>query len=199
VLTVPLVFAIALHIHHQFHGPPIDYATLAVACFASWVGVPGPGEPVLVAAGILAADGRLSIGSVLAVAWVAATAGGIAGWLLGRMAGRAVITAPGPLRNFRIGAVERGEEVFRRYTVLAIVVAPTWIAGIHRVRTGVYMIVNAASAALWAVGIGLGAYFVGPPIVDAAADFGWLTLGIFIALVASGVWLGLRRRRVRAE
>ena len=40
-------------------------------------------EPVLIAAGVLAARGRLDIASVLLVAWRGATAGGIIGWLIG--------------------------------------------------------------------------------------------------------------------
>ena len=124
-----------LHLHHHFHGPPVDYVGLAAASVASWIGVPGPGESVLVAAGIFAAKHKLDIAEVLLVAWVAATAGGIAGWLIGMRAGRAVMTAPGPLQRARQKAVERGDEIFGRVPVLAVVLTPSWIAGIHRVRT----------------------------------------------------------------
>ena len=60
----PLIFALLhIHLHHQFHGPPFDYVGLAVAAAASWIGVPGPGEPVLIAAGVLAAKHKLDLGS----------------------------------------------------------------------------------------------------------------------------------------
>ena len=39
----------------------------------------------------------------------------------------------------------------------------------------VYLITNAVSAALWAVGIGLGAYYAGPPVLDVIADVGTVT------------------------
>jgi membrane protein DedA with SNARE-associated domain len=183
------------HFRHHFHGPPIDYAGLAGASAASWIGVPGPGESVLVAAAIIAARHRLDISEVILVAWVAATVGGIAGWLIGMRAGRAVMTAPGPLQRARTNAVARGDEIFGRVPVLAVVLTPSWIAGIHRVRTRVYLVTNALSAALWAVGIGLGAYLAGPPVVEVVDDIGWVaTIGL-VALIAAGVLLELRRRR----
>ena len=51
---------------------------------------------------------------------------------------RSVMTAPGPLRGLRLKAVARGEEVFRRLTVIAILLAPSWVSGIHRAGTGIY-------------------------------------------------------------
>ncbi len=74
-LAVPVPALLHFHIHHHFHGPPFDYATLAVAAAASWIGLPGPGEPILIAAGILAARHKLDIGSVLIVAFLAAAGG----------------------------------------------------------------------------------------------------------------------------
>src|SRR5207248_5608324 len=41
------------HHHHRFSGSPVGYAGLAAASVASWIGLPGPGEPLLIAAGIL--------------------------------------------------------------------------------------------------------------------------------------------------
>jgi membrane protein DedA with SNARE-associated domain len=181
-------------LHHRFHGPPFDYAGLAVAAAASWIGVPGPGEPVLVAAGLLAAHHRLDIASVVLVAFVAAAAGGVAGWLIGMNAGRRLLSAPGPLYRLRLRALDRGDEVFQRYVAIAVIVAPTWVAGIHRVRPAVYLPLNVAAAAVWAAGIGLGAYFAGPPIEDLASDLGWaITVGI-VLLVLVAVWFELRRR-----
>lgn len=195
VLPVLALLHIHLHIHHRFHGPPFDYAGLAAAAAASWVGVPGPGETVLIAAGVLAARHELDIAEVVLVAWLAAAGGGVAGWLIGLKAGRALLIAPGPLQRLRARAVERGEEVFGRYPVIAVVLTPSWVAGIHRVRAGLYQPVNAVSAALWALGFGLGGYFVGPAVVDLVGDLGLVTgVGVGV-LIAIAVGLELRRRR----
>lgn len=184
---------------HHVPAANIDYAALAVGAFASWAGVPGPGEPLLIASAIVAAKHKVDITPVLIWAWVGATLGGITGWWAGRVLGRSVMTAPGPLHRLRLKAVERGEEVFRRLTVIAIMLAPSWVAGIHRAGTVVYLITNAVSAALWAVGIGLGAYYVGPAVLDVLADVGTATaigLGVLVA-VAIGFEV-TRRRRAQA-
>jgi membrane protein DedA with SNARE-associated domain len=194
-----LLFGLTIRLHHHFHGAPIDYGALAAAAVASWIGVPGPGEPVLIAAGVFAGQNRLDIVGVLLVACTAATAGGIAGWLLGRVGGRAVLTAPGPLRRLRLKAVARGDEIFERLPVLAILLAPSWVAGIHGVRARLFLPINLLSAILWGCGIGLGAYYAGPPVVDVVGDIGWATLVGLVLVVLVGLGIGTRRRRRRRE
>lgn len=199
IVKTSLVFALALRLHHHFHGPPVDYYGLAAAAAASWIGVPGPGEPVLITAGVFAAKHKLDIGSVILVAWAGATVGGTAGWLIGMKAGRAVLTRPGPLARMRSKALARGDEIFGRFAVIAILLTPSWIAGIHRVRAALYLPTNTASAALWAAGIGLGAFYVGPAVVDIVGDVGWVTAAGLGVLIVAGVWIEIRRRRRRAR
>jgi len=185
------------HHHHRFSGSPVGYVSLAAASAASWIGLPGPGEPVLIAAGILAAKNKLDIASVLLVAWGAATGGGVGGWLVGMKFGRRLLSAKGPLHGLRQGAIARGDQVFKRYTVLAIVLTPSWIAGIHRVRSSVYLPVNTLAALAWAVGIGLGSYYVGPAVLDVVDDMGWVTGSLVIGLGAAILIAEIIRRRLR--
>ena len=196
-----LVFALHFFHHHVASRAQIDYVALALGAFASWAGVPGPGEPLLIAAAIVASKHRLDIKPVLAWAFVGASLGGIAGWLAGLFGGRALMTAPGPLRKLRLKAVERGEEVFERFTIIAILLTPAWVAGIHRVGTVIYLVTNEVTALLWAVGIGLGAYYAGPPVLDIVADIGWVSavgIGLLI-LAAVGIEVTRRRRRGSRE
>ncbi len=151
---------------------------------------------MLIAAGVLAAQHRLALVPVLIVAWAAATAGGVAGWLLGLKAGRALLTWRGPLHAMRLRAVARGEQMFARHPVIAILLTPSWIAGINRARWAVYLPLNAASAAVWAAGVGIGAYLVGPTVLDVVNDVGSVTAIILLVLVASAVVLEIRRRRL---
>jgi len=190
-----LVFALHLFHHRVASAAQIDYFALALGAFASWVGIPGPGEPLLIAAGIVAAKHKLDIKPVLVWAFVGAVAGGFAGWLVGWYSGRTVMTAPGPLRRLRVRAVERGEEVFKRLTVIAILLAPSWVAGIHRAGPVVYNVTNLVSAAVWAVGIGLGAYYAGPPVLDIVTDVGTATAIGLGVLVLVGVGFEVTRRR----
>jgi membrane protein DedA with SNARE-associated domain len=197
-----LLVVAAIHLRHTLEKPSVDLIGVAVASFASWVGVPGPGEPVLIAAGISAAHHHVSIVEVVLVAWAAATAGGIAGWLAGIRAGRTVLTTRGPLRGLRRSALRRGDEIFARTPRTAILLTPSWVAGIHGVPSRLYNTFNVASAAVWAVGIGLGAYYAGPPIVDAVTDLGTVLLYGLIALIVvavGGEVLRRRRRRRRRE
>jgi membrane protein DedA with SNARE-associated domain len=195
-----LVLGLALHIHiHHFHGPAVDYVGLAAASAASWIGVPGPGEPVLIATAVLAAKHHLGIVSVLFVAFMAANAGGIAGWLIGRRAGRRLVTGRGPLRKLRLRALERSDDVFKRYAVIAVLLTPSWIAGIHRVRGSVYLPTNALGSAIWAGGIGMSAYLVGPSVVDIVGDLGLVTTLILGVLILVGVSVGIVRRRRRTS
>ena len=185
---------------HRAVGPAVDYYGLAAAAAASWIGVPGPGEPVLIAAGVLASRGKLDIATVIVVAWAAATAGGILGWAIGLKAGRGLLTAPGPLHGLRLRTVARTEKVFDRYAVVAVLLTPSWIAGIHRVRSTVYQPTNALAAAVWAAGIGLGSYLAGPAVTDVVDDFGTGTSVILAAVIVAGVALGLaRRHRLRSR
>ena len=196
ILKVSSLLVLAL-LRHHFHGPSVDYWAVALASAASWLGVPGPGEPVLIAAAVVAAHHRLDITTVIGVAFVFAVAGGVAGWLIGKMLGRTVLETRGPLLRFRLRALSRGDEIFDRYPVLAIVLTPSWIAGIHHVNTGVYQITNVVTAFIWAVGIGLAAYFIGPTVIDAVEDLGWVTGIGLVLLIAFGVYLEIRRRRRR--
>lgn len=182
--------------HHRFHGPPFDYVGLAVGSFISSAGFPGPGEALLIAGGILAASGRLDITSLIAVAFVSGTAGGILGWLIGLKAGRTVLTAPGPLHRARVRALKRGDRIFHRQVAIAVILAPAWVAGVHHVRSRVYQPLNALAALVWALAVGLGAYFVGPPLADAFADLGLAALiGIGVVLIGGIVFEVFRRRR----
>lgn len=182
---------------HHFRHEPFDFAGLALAAAASWFGIPGPGEPVLVAASVLAAQHRLDLLPVLIVAWLGASVGGIGGWALGRKAGRTLLTWRGPLWKTRVRAVARGEELFARHPVIGILLTPSWIAGIHRVRPAVFLSVNTAAAAAWAASIGLGAYLAGPAVLDVVNDYGIATAILLFVVVAAAIVFEVRRRRLR--
>lgn len=190
-----LLFGVHIHLHLLHHvGPTFDYVGVGLGAFASWAGLPGPGEALLLAASVFAAKHKLDISPVIAVAFIGATVGGIAGWLVGRFAGRSVLTAPGPLRSIRLDAAERGEEAFKRVEAVAIFLTPAWVAGIFHARPGLYNVINTLSAALWAVSIGAGGYYIGPPIVEFVDDFGTVGLVLAIMIVAIGMTTAVVRR-----
>ncbi len=183
-----------LHIHIHARGPGIDYVGVLLAAVASWAGLPGPGEALLIAAAIAAAHHHLDLTPVIALAWIGATTGGMVGWIVGLKAGRGVLTAPGPLHHTRMVLTASGDRFYARYGVIAVLFTPSWVAGIHRMRASRYVPVNAISALVWAGAIGLAAYWLGPAVTDVASDEGlaaWLVVGAL--LVVFGLLL-LRRR-----
>ncbi len=186
-----------LHIHAR--GPGLDYLGVLVASFVSWVGLPGPGEAALVAAGISAGHHRLDISAVIALAFVGATAGGMLGWVIGVRGGRGVLTAPGPLHRVRLALIERGERFYDRYGLVAVFFTPSWVAGIHNMRLSRYAPTNAVSALLWALGWGLAAYFVGPSITDVIADAGAARWLLVVGIVATVTAIALLRHRRSAR
>jgi len=148
---------------------------------------------------VLAGQHKLDLGSVLVVGWLGAAGGAIAGWLLGLAAGRRVLTVRGPLHRLRMRALAHGDRVFERHPVLGILLAPAPLSGIHQVRASVFLITTVVSAAVWAAGIGVGAYFVGPPIVEAVSDEGTLaTIGLIVLVAGTAAAEVIRRRRRRA-
>ena len=88
--------------------------------------------------------------------------------------------------------------MYQRLTVIAILLAPSWVSGIHRAGPVVYMVTNAVSAAVWAVGIGLAAYYIGPAVIDVLQDVGTATAIGLVLLVLVAVGFELRRRRRRS-
>lgn len=193
-LSTLVVLAI---LHHHIDGPGADYVGVFLAAAVSWVAVPGPGEAALVAAGISAAHGRLDISTVLAVAWAGATLGGTVGWIIGLKGGRVLLTAPGPLHGLRLSLTARGDDFFERYGPLAVLLVPSWVAGIHDMRPSRFLLANTGSAVIWVLAVGLGAYLLGPSITDVVGDVG-LVGGILLgALIFGTVALVLWRRSHR--
>jgi membrane protein DedA with SNARE-associated domain len=189
----------ALNIHIHPRGPGIDYVGVLLASAGSWAGLPGPGEAALVASGIAAGHHHLDITSLIVVAWIGATAGGMVGWVVGMRAGRGVLTAPGPLLRLRLRVIASGERFYDRWGLVAVLFTPSWVAGIHNMRISRYGPVNLVSALIWALAWGLLAYFIGPSITDVISDAGtarWFVLaGAVVVVAAIAVIRHSRRHR----
>lgn len=184
------------HLHHRFHGPHVDYVGVGIAAAISWVGVAGVGEAALIAAGIAAAHGKVDIASVVFVAWFGASVGGIAGWLIGLKGGRALMTRPGPLYRLRLRLLRHGDSLYERQGWIAVFFAPSWMAGVSGMGARRFISANAASALVWAVAIGLGAYYVGPSIAELADDVGLtglIVLGVLVLASFAGGRMWRRR------
>src|ERR1700723_2598943 len=90
------------------------YPLLFVVVMAESSGLPIPGETGLIAAAVLASQGKLAIEAVIPIAAAGAIVGDNIGYLIGRKGGRWLLERPGPFRRQRKSALEIGEPFFER-------------------------------------------------------------------------------------
>ena len=90
-------------------------AAVALMLMLGSLGLPVPGESLLILASVLAARGDLSLPSLLVFAWVGAVVGDNIGYVLGRTFGRAVVLRLGGRIGFEADHLRQVEEMFARY------------------------------------------------------------------------------------
>jgi membrane protein DedA with SNARE-associated domain len=178
------ILGIRIHPHLRPQGPTLDYVGLFLFAMLSGLGINGFGEVALLGAGVYVANHQLPIEPVLFIAWLGAMLGGIAGWVIGRHVGRRLLTASGPLLDFRTKMLAHSEEVYFLHPSLAIVLTPSWAAGVEKVHWRPYIPLNALSALVWALPLGLGAYFLGSHVTtEFASELGWVVAAVVVLFV----------------
>jgi undecaprenyl-diphosphatase len=186
----------------------LGYAALAALIAGETMGIPLPGETALIAGGILASEGRLSLEIVIVVAAAAAIVGDNVGFWIGRTGGRRLLELPGPLAHHRERVLERGEAIFRRHGAKTVFfgrwfsglrIASAWLAGVNRMPWGTFLVYNALGGVAWAVSVGVLAYWAGHSADDVLGVVGVGGLGLaLVVLCAFGVWRWRRRRAAQA-
>jgi membrane protein DedA with SNARE-associated domain len=179
----------------------LGYVVLPAAVAAESAGVPVPGETTLIAAAILAANGKMQISAVIALAAAGAIVGDNVGYVLGRRLGRRALVARGPGRRMRGRVLDAGSALFARYGGAAIFVgrfvtvgrvAIAWLAGAEKLRWRRFAAWNAAGSVAWAATVGGIAFALG------TASTRWLAAGGLALMVTVVVRLwrdGCARRR----
>jgi membrane protein DedA with SNARE-associated domain len=154
------------------------------------MGIPSPGETALVAAAVLASQGKLEIWLVILIGVCSAIVGDNIGYLLGRRFGRSVFTAPGPGMHHRIRAIKAGDKFFERHGPKAVFLgrwialvrfATAWLAGINRMEFKQFFFWNALGGITWGVTYGLVGYFGGQAAAHVLAQAG--VVGFVLLLV----------------
>jgi membrane-associated protein len=181
----------------------LGYPALGGLVAAESMGVPVPGETALIAAGILAHDGRLQIKLVILIAAVGAIAGDNLGYLIGRKGGRVLLERDGPLLKHRKAVLEKGEPFFARHGAKAVFlgrwvaglrIAAAWLAGINRMHWLRFFAWNALGGIAWATSVALAAYFLGHIAEKLVKDAGLIGIGV-VVLAVIGFFVWRRRRR----
>jgi membrane protein DedA with SNARE-associated domain len=178
----------------------LGYVVLPAAVAVESAGVPVPGEATLIAAAVLAANGKMQISAVICLAAAGAIVGDNVGFLLGRRLGRRALVARGPARRMRGRALDAGRALFARYGGAAVFVgrfvtfgrvAVAWLAGAERLRWRRFAAWNAAGSVAWAAAVGGTAFALG------TASARWLAVGGLTLTAAAfvGLWRDGRARR----
>ena len=184
--------------------PLLIYAGLFGVVAAESSGIPLPGETSLIAAAALASQpGTVTIGVVIAVAASAAIVGDNIGFLLGRHAGRRLLTREGRWQDRRAEFLERGEVFFERHGSKAVFLARwlpglrvvgSWLAGAHHMRWRTFLLWNALGGIAWAASVGIAAYLLGHVAARIFQTFGFVGIGVVLLAVLGAVAWHVHRR-----
>ncbi len=167
-------------------------------------GVPIPGETSLIAAAVLASQGKLEIALVIPLAAAAAIVGDNIGYEIGRKGGRWLLERPGAFARQRQEVLRVGEPFFEVHGpkavffgrfLLGLRIWASWLAGATRMRWRSFFVWNALGGISWATAIGLLAYFLGHSAGGAVEAFG--IYGLIAVLLAVLGALVLHRRHAR--
>jgi membrane protein DedA with SNARE-associated domain len=172
------------------------------------MGIPSPGETALVAAAVLASQGKLEIWLVILIGVCSAIVGDNIGYLLGRRFGRSVFTAPGPFMHHRIRAIKSGDGFFKRHGPKAVFIgrwialvrfATAWLAGINRMPFKQFFFWNALGGITWGITYGLVGYYGGRAAARVLAEAGIIGFVVLLVLPLAIYFFIKRRERRMAE
>ncbi len=169
-------------------------AGLAFLETGAFVGLVAPGETAIVLGGVVAAQGQVTLATMILIAWAAAALGDVASFGLGRRLGRRFLLTRGPRLGVTRPRLERVEAFFDRHGAKAILVgrfvgivravAP-FLAGSSGMRVRSFVPWSLLGTAVWATTFTLVGYAFSQSF-GAAADV--LTHGALgVAVVAAGV------------
>lgn len=198
-------------IHHldpliSIYGSWLVAAIIALEC----LGLPLPGETVLIAAALYAGSTQeLSIWSVLIAGVLGGTIGNFIAFWVGREYGYRLLLRYGPYLHLSESRIKIGQYLFMRHgskVVFAARFVPLlrsvvgFLAGANYMPWRDFWIANVAGAVVW-VGIDtLGAYFVGAEIKRLAAPVGIAVgLAVVTVLVLVAVVLARHEKRLTIE
>jgi membrane protein DedA with SNARE-associated domain len=196
------MLASILNVNHLVQT--FGYPLLFLLVMSESSGAPIPGEASLIAAGVLASQGKLQIALVIAIAASAAIVGDNIGYLIGRKGGRWLLERPGAFQRQRLEVLNIGEPFFEAHGpkavffgrfVLGLRVWASWLAGATRMHWRSFVLWNALGGTIWACAIGLLAYFLGQSAGSAIEAFGVYGL-VALALAILGAVI-MHRRHVR--
>ncbi|HLI69811.1 MAG TPA: DedA family protein [Ktedonobacteraceae bacterium] len=189
----------------------LGYPAVALFIMIESMGIPFPGETMLLLASFYAAlDHRLQIPLVIVCAAFGAIIGDNIGYLIGRTGGYPLVRRFGRYVFLKPEHLERAERFFDKHgnkTVFFgrfVAVLRAWaafLAGVNRMRWSTFLIYNAAGGILWAIIYGCLGFYAGRlfhsnfgAVERLASTISWAGAAlIVVAVVAAYIFFRWRR------
>ena len=182
------------------------YAAVFGLLLIESLGVPAPGEGILIVTAMFAArTHRLDIAVVIVIAAAGAFTGSSLGYLLGRAAGKPLLLKYGGYVGLTPARQRLGQYLFLRHGAKIVFLGrfvaflrafAGLLAGLNGMPFGRFLAFNAIGAAAWTTVIGLGAYSFGHVFVHVSRPAGAVLVVVGLGALLAGL---LYVRRSEAE
>ena len=147
------------------------YWVIALIVGLESMGIPLPGETILVLAAIYAAaDPTLNIWFVIVAAAVGSILGDNLGYWIGKRYAYVLLVRYGRHIGMSAPRIKVGQYLFQKYGGMVVFlgrfvallrILAAFLAGVNRMQWQSFLVANAAGAVLWAATFGFGGYFFG--------------------------------------
>jgi membrane protein DedA with SNARE-associated domain len=187
----------------------LGYAAVALFVGVEGIGVPIPGETMLIAAAIFAAEGHLSIAGVIVAAALGAVVGNCIGFGIGWFGGYPLLRRFGKYVRLNEPQVKVGRYIFMRYgtkvvffgrfvSILRTYLA--FLAGANHMPVPRFLAAIIAGAVVWAAVYGITAYTLGDKITHLSGPVGiaFIVLAVLI-VIAAIVFIRIQGKRLEAR
>jgi membrane protein DedA with SNARE-associated domain len=185
----------------EAHG----YWVVAVVIGIESMGVPLPGETMLVLAAIYAAEtGRLDLTTLIALASIGAIVGDNVGYWIGREFGYPLVRKYGRYLGLDDTRIKIGQYLFLKYGAKVVFfgrfiallrILAAFLAGVNLMHWTTFLLANAGGGVLWASVFGMLGYFLGSVLLQVKGSLGVVIVTGAIALLFLGGWLIRRYER----
>ena len=183
------------------------YLAIGVIVALQSMGLPLPGQSVLVLAALYASHHDQNIGAVVASAATGAVLGDNVGYWIGRELGYRLLLRYGGRVGLSSSKIKLGQYLFLRHGskvvffgrfVAVLRVLAAVLAGVNRMDWRRFLLANAAGAIVWASAVGFGAYLLGRAVVHVTGPLG-IALAVVSLAAIVGALLFLRAHEAELE
>lgn len=193
--------------HHDLHGFIANYGYWAIALFVALesMGLPLPGETILIIGAGYAGSHGGSLPLVILSAAAGAIVGDNVGYVVGRELGARFLHTYGSKIGLTPERIKLGQYLFMRYGgkvvfigrfIAVLRVLAAFLAGANRMAWPRFLAANAAGAVVWATVVATAAYSLGRGIHRIQGPIGVATV---VVAGAALIWIALYLRRHEAE